>query len=46
MRRAIPPLLQYVFMAWCLVRHKDIFTFTFILTCAPPDDHKFNELSM
>jgi hypothetical protein len=26
---AIPPLLQYVFMAWCLVKHRDNFTFTF-----------------
>jgi len=24
---AIPPLLQYTFMAWCLVKHRD-FTFT------------------
>jgi hypothetical protein len=27
MRGAIPPLLQYVFMAWCLVKHRDNFTF-------------------
>jgi hypothetical protein len=27
MQGAIPPLFQYVFMAWCLVKHKD-FTFT------------------
>jgi hypothetical protein len=27
MRGAIPPLLQYVFMAWCLIKHRDIFTF-------------------
>jgi hypothetical protein len=26
MRGAIPPLLQYVFMAWCLVKHRDSFT--------------------
>jgi hypothetical protein len=26
---AIPPLPQYVFMAWCLVKHRDNFTFTF-----------------
>jgi len=26
MRRAIPPLPQYVFMAWCLDKHKDNFT--------------------
>jgi hypothetical protein len=29
MRAAIPPLLQYAFLAWCLVRHKDNFTFIF-----------------
>jgi hypothetical protein len=29
MSGAIPPLLQYVFMAWCLVKHRDNFTFTF-----------------
>jgi hypothetical protein len=28
MREAIPPLPQYVFMAWCLVKHRDNFTFT------------------
>jgi hypothetical protein len=27
MRGAIPPLLQYAFMAWCLVKHRDKFTF-------------------
>jgi len=25
----LPPLPQYVFMAWCLVKHMDKFTFTF-----------------
>jgi hypothetical protein len=30
MRGAIPLLPQYVFMAWCLVKHRDFsFTFTF-----------------
>jgi hypothetical protein len=24
---AIPPLPQYVFTAWCLVKHRDNFTF-------------------
>jgi hypothetical protein len=28
---ATPPLPQYVFMAWCLVKHRDNFTFTFLL---------------
>jgi hypothetical protein len=26
MRGAIPPLPQYVLMAWCLVKHRDNFT--------------------
>jgi hypothetical protein len=26
MRGPIPPLPQYVFMAWCLVKHRDNFT--------------------
>jgi hypothetical protein len=30
MRGAIPPLPQYVFMVWWLVKHRDNFTFTFI----------------
>jgi hypothetical protein len=28
MRGAIPPLPLYVYMAWCLVKHRDNFTFT------------------
>jgi hypothetical protein len=28
MHIAIPPLPQYTFMAWCLVKHRDNFTFT------------------
>jgi hypothetical protein len=32
MRGAIPPLPQYVFMAWCSVKHRDNFTFIFYLT--------------
>jgi hypothetical protein len=28
MQGAIPPLPQYVFMAWCLVKCRDNFTFT------------------
>jgi hypothetical protein len=27
MRGAIPPFPHYVFMAWCLVKHRDNFTF-------------------
>jgi hypothetical protein len=34
MREAIPPLPQYAFMAWCLVTHRD--SFTFIFTLQPP----------
>jgi len=29
MRGAIPPFSQYVIMAWCLVKHRVNFTFTF-----------------
>jgi hypothetical protein len=29
MRGAIPPLPQYAFIALCLVKHRDNFTFTF-----------------
>jgi hypothetical protein len=29
MRGAIPSLPQYVFMTWCLAKHRDNFTFTF-----------------
>jgi hypothetical protein len=32
MRGAIPPLPQFVFMARCLVKHRDNFTFTFTFT--------------
>jgi hypothetical protein len=32
MRGAIPPLPQYIFIAWCLVKHRDNFTFMFINT--------------
>jgi hypothetical protein len=34
MRRAIPPLPQYVYMAWCLVRHRDSFAFYLYLVPA------------
>jgi hypothetical protein len=30
MRGAIPPLPQYAFMEWCLVKHRYNFTFTFL----------------
>jgi hypothetical protein len=25
-RGAVPPLIQYVFMAWCLIKHRENFT--------------------
>jgi len=28
MSGVIPPLHQYAFMTWCLVKHRDNFTFT------------------
>jgi hypothetical protein len=28
MHGAIPPFPQYAFMVWCLVKHRDNFTFT------------------
>jgi hypothetical protein len=31
MRGAIPPFPQYVFIAWCLVKHRDNFTFTLLI---------------
>jgi hypothetical protein len=31
MRGAIPPLPQEAFMAWCLVKHRDNFTFTYCI---------------
>jgi hypothetical protein len=30
MREAVPPLPQYVFMAWCLVKQRDNFTFNIL----------------
>jgi len=34
MRGAIPLLSQYVFMAWCLVKHRENFTFFSIVELA------------
>jgi hypothetical protein len=34
MRGTIPPLPQYAFMAWCLVKPRDDFTFTCALRIA------------
>jgi hypothetical protein len=30
MSGAIPPLPKYAFMVWCLVKHRDNFTFTLL----------------
>jgi len=30
MSGAIPPFPHYAFMLWCLVKHRDNFTFTFL----------------
>jgi hypothetical protein len=32
---ARPTLPQYIFMAWCLVKHRDNFTFTFTVSRNP-----------
>jgi hypothetical protein len=40
MRGTLPPLPQYVFMAWCVVKHRDNFTFTFKLVCGYPLAHQ------
>jgi hypothetical protein len=36
MRRAISPLLQYVFMAWFLIKHRDNFTVFYFLILSLP----------
>jgi hypothetical protein len=33
--RALPPLSQYIFMAWYLVKQRDNFTFTFANSTVP-----------
>jgi hypothetical protein len=30
MSEVIPPFPQYAFMAWCLVKHRDNFTFNIV----------------
>jgi hypothetical protein len=32
MHGTMPPLPQYAFIAWCLVKHRDNFAFTFYLS--------------
>jgi hypothetical protein len=36
MRGAIPPLPQYVFMGWCLLKQRGNFTFTTTLHLSTP----------
>jgi len=45
MRGAIPPLPSYVFMEWCLVKHRDNFTFTFYLCVCLPVSLSHNFIS-
>jgi uncharacterized short protein YbdD (DUF466 family) len=41
---AIPPLPQYAFMAWCLVKkHRNNFTFTLHTGLAVPSFNKYSE---
>jgi hypothetical protein len=46
MRGVILPLPQYVFMAWCLVKHRDKFTFTLPGTTVqqPVTEHDFGQV--
>jgi len=41
MHGAISPLPQYAFMVWCLVKHRDNFTFTFTVLCS--DSYHFEK---
>jgi hypothetical protein len=43
MHGAIPPLPQYVFKAWCLVKHRDNFTCTFTFTLTLKDAFRMCE---
>jgi hypothetical protein len=47
MRGAIPPLSQYAFMAWCLVKHRDNFAFYVLkiiaMNDAPTENVKFRK---
>jgi hypothetical protein len=42
---AIPPLLQYAFMARCLVKHRGNFTFTFNFKYEPVNEYMHKSLS-
>jgi len=42
MHCVIPPPPQYFFMAWCLVKHKENFTFTF-KTVTEPQIYEFKK---
>jgi hypothetical protein len=41
MSGAIPPIPQYAFMAWCLVKHRDNFTFTLPFACIQRSEPKY-----
>jgi hypothetical protein len=45
MSGAIPPLPQYAFMAWCLVKHRNSFTFTLPLPYLLSEGKK-NQISL
>jgi len=42
MRGAIPPLPQYTFMVWCLVKHRDNFIFTSTFNFILLEDGNYN----
>jgi hypothetical protein len=42
MSGAIPPFPQYIFMAWCLVKHRDNFTFYFTFTVLDNSNTRIN----
>jgi hypothetical protein len=46
MRGAIPPLSQYVLMVWCLVKHKDNFTFLPLINAEKSTNHDVSRLTI
>jgi hypothetical protein len=45
MRGAIPPLPEYVFMAWCIVKHRDNFTF-YLYLLEGEENHETDRVSV
>jgi len=45
MRGAMPPLTQYVFMAWCLVKHRDNFTLLYLYVINTEDSFRPSSMS-